>query len=145
MERSGIPLWILPLVFILTIWNPAMLALQASSIVWNIGARSTLSLAFLAARLVITSVGIAAGLALWLRHASAVPLAKLALMLFGIEAVLRLSTRVDLGSAPPGTRLPLALFIILHNAAWYLYLQRSRRVRSAYGLESQSRNGRVRL
>ena len=136
MERARIPLWILPLIFILTIWNPAMLALQASSVVWSIGARSTLSLAFLIARLVITSVGIAAGLALWMRHAGAVPLAKLSLMLFGIEAVARLSTRVDLGSAPPGTRLPLALFIILHNAAWYLYLQRSHRVRAAYGLES---------
>jgi hypothetical protein len=66
-------------------------------------------------------------------------LAKLSLMLFGVEAVLRLSTRVDLGSAPPGTRLPLALVIILHNAAWYLYLQISRRVHAAYGLESQSR------
>lgn len=142
MEHSRIPLWILPLIFILTIWNPAMLALQASSMVWTIGTRSMLSLAFLAARLVITSIGIAAGLALWMRHTGAVPLAKLALMLFGIEAVVRLSTRVDLGSAPPGTRLPLALFIIVHNAAWYLYLLRSRRVRAAYGLESQSRNVR---
>jgi hypothetical protein len=140
VERARIPLWILPLIFILTIWNPAMLALQASSVVWSIGARSTLSLAFLIARLVITSVGIAAGLALWMRHAGAVPLAKLSLMLFGIEAVTRLSTRVDLGSAPPGTRLPLAIFIILHNAAWYLYLQLSRRVRDAYGLESQLPN-----
>ncbi len=136
MERARIPLWILPLIFILTIWNPAMLALQASSVVWSIGTRSTLSLAFLIARLAITSVGIAAGLALWMRHAGAVPLAKLSLMLFGIEAVARLSTRVDLGSAPPGTRLPLAIFIIVHNAAWYLYLQLSRRVRHAYGLES---------
>jgi hypothetical protein len=145
VERSRIPLWILPLIFILTIWNPAMLALQASSIVWNIGARSTMSLVFLAARLAITSVGIAAGLALWMRHAGAVWLAKLSLMLFGIEAVIRLSSRVDLGSAPPGTRLPLLLFVILHNAAWYLYLHRSRRVCAAYGLESQSRNGNVRL
>lgn len=115
-----------------------MLALQASSMVWSIGTRSTLSLAFLAVRLVITSVGIAAGLALWMRRAGGLPLAKLSLMLFGIEAVARLSTRVDLGSAPPGTRLPLAIFIVVHNAAWYLYLQLSRRVRDAYGLESQS-------
>ena len=69
----------------------------------------------------------------------ATSLAKLSLMLFGIEAVVRLSSRVDLGSAPPGTRLPLAIVIILHNAAWYLYLQISRRVRDTYGLESQSR------
>jgi hypothetical protein len=144
VERPGIPLWILPLVFILTIWNPATLALQASSMVWNIGTRSTLSIVFLTARLIITSVGVAAGLALWLRRPGAVSLAKLSLILFGTEAVVRLSSRVDLGSAPPGTRLPLAVFIILHNAAWYLYLQLSRRVRTAYGLESQSRNGRVR-
>lgn len=136
MERPGIPLWILPLIFILTIWNPATLALQASSMVWNLGTRSTLSIVFLAARLVITSVGVAAGLALWLRRPGAVTLARLSLILFGLEAVIRLSTRVDLGSAPPGTRLPLAMLIVLHNAAWYLYLQLSRRLRAAYGLES---------
>jgi hypothetical protein len=140
VERRRIPLWILPLIFILTIWNPATLALHASSMVWTIGARSTLSLVCLAARLVITSVGVAAGLSLWLRRPGAVPLTKLSLLLFGIEAVLRLSSRVDLGRAPPGTRLPLAIFIILHNAAWYAYLHLSRRVRAAYGLESQSRN-----
>ena len=145
MERPRIPLWVLPLIFILTIWNPATLALQAASSVWNIGARSTLSLVFLVVRLFITSVGVAAGMALWLRRPGAVSLAKLTLMLFAIEAVVRLASRVDLGSAPPGTRLPLAIFIILHNGAWYLYLQISGRVRAAYGLESQSRNGSVRL
>ena len=138
MERSRIPLWILPLIFILTIWNPATLALHAASSVWNIGTRTTLSLVFLAARLIITSVGVAAGRALWLRRPGALSLAKLSLMLFAIEAVVRLASRADLGSSPPGTRLPLAIFIILHNGAWYWYLQISRRVRTAYGLESQS-------
>ena len=104
---------------------------------WTIGARPTLSLVFLGVRLIITSVGVAAGLALWLRRPGAVSLAKLALVLFAVETVARLSTRVDMGSAPPGTRLPLALFVIIHNGAWYLYLQISRRVRARYGLESQ--------
>ena len=131
------PVGVLFLVFILTIWNPATLALEASSIVWTIGARPTLSLVFLGVRLIITSVGVAAGLALWLRRPGAVSLAKLALVLFAVETVARLSSRVDMGSAPPGTRLPLALFVIIHNGAWYLYLQISRRVRARYGLESQ--------
>ena len=126
------------LVVLLTVWNPASLALHAASSVWGLGSRSTLSLIFLGARLVITSIGVAAGIALWLRRPDAVRLAKLALILFGIEAVARLSTPVGLSTAPPGTRLPLAIFIILHNAAWYLYLQISRRVRSTYGLESHS-------
>jgi hypothetical protein len=134
-----LPLGVLVLIGILAIWNPASLALQASSAVWNIGSRSTLSIVFLAARLIITSVGVAAGLALWLRRPGALSLAKLSLMLFGLEAVARLSSRVDLGSAPPGTRLPLAVFVILHNAGWYLYLHLSRRVRAFYDLESQSR------
>ena len=137
------PAGILLLIFILAIWNPASLALHAASILANIDSRSTVSLIFLAVRLAITSVGVAAGIALWLRRPGAIVLAKAALASFGIEAVARLSSRVDLGSAPPGTRLPLALFIVLHNAAWYFYLQRSRRVRACYGLESQSRNGSV--
>jgi hypothetical protein len=131
---------ILVLCFLLTIWNPASLALTAAAAVPSIFTRSTLSLFFLVTRLVLTSVGVAAGLALWLQKPGAVQLAKLSLMLFGIEAVARLSTRVNLSTAPPGTRLPLAVFIIMHNAAWYLYLQKSRRVRATYGLESQPRN-----
>lgn len=134
---TGVGGWLVVLIFLLTVWNPASLALHAASSVWDLGSRSTLSLLFLGARLAITSVGVAAGIALWLRRPGAVWLARLALVLFGIEAVARLSTRVDLSSAPPGTRLPAALFIVLHNAGWYLYLQISRRVRATYGLESQ--------
>jgi hypothetical protein len=139
------PVGILLLIFILTIWNPASLALQAASTLSNIGSRSTVSIVFLAARLLITSVGMAAGIALSLRRPGGIWLAKLALLLFAIEAVARLSTRVDLGSAPPGTRLPLAMFVVAHNAAWFAYLRLSRRVGAVYGLESQSRSSRAGL
>ena len=134
------PVGILLLIFLLTIWNPANLALQAASTLSAMETRSTVSIVFLAARFLITSIGLAAGIALSLRRPGGVWLAKLALALFAIEAVARLSTRVDLGSAPPGTRLPLAIFVIAHNAAWFAYLRLSRRVEAAYGLESQSRN-----
>jgi hypothetical protein len=138
------PVGLLVLVFILAIWNPASLALHAASIVWDLASRPAISVAFLAVRLAITSIGVAAGRALWLRRPGAVSLAKLSLMLFGIEAVARLSSRIDLGSAPPGTRLPLAVFVVVHNAGWYLYLHLSHRVRAFYGLESQSRTVNLR-
>ena len=99
-----------------------------------------LSIAFLSMRFIGTAVGLAAGLALVRKLPGGVWLAKASLVLLAIEALARLSSRVDLGSAPPGTRLPLAVFILVHNAAWYAYLHRSARVRSAYGLESQPRN-----
>jgi len=134
------PVGILFLIFTLTMWNPANLALQAASTLASIETRTTVSIVFLGVRLLITSVGVAAGIALSLRRPGAVWLTKLALALFAIEAIARLSTRVDLGSAPPGTRLPLAIFVIAHNAAWFAYLRLSRRVEAAYGLESQSRN-----
>ena len=135
------PPGVLLLVFILAVWNPASLALHAASTVWSIETRPALSLVFLALRLILAGIGVAAGIALWLRRPGAVSLAKLSLILFGVEAVVRLSTRVDQGNAPPGTRLPLAVFVVLHNAAWYLYLHLSRRVRAVYGLESQFPNG----
>jgi hypothetical protein len=86
---------------------------------------------------VITSIGVAAGISLFLRRPSAVRLAKVALILFGAEALVRLSTRVGLSEAAPGTRLPLAIVLIIHNAAWYAYLHKSRRVQALFDLESQ--------
>ena len=145
MNVSGLPAsrsrpdvggWLLVLILLLTVWNPASLALHAASTVSNLSMRPTLSLLFLGARLLITGIGVAAGIALSLRRPGAVWLAKAVLILFAIEAVARLSTRVDISSLPPGTRLPVAVFVIIHNGAWYLYLQRSRRVSATYDLES---------
>ena len=134
------PPGILLLIVILTVWNPVSLAVQAASALSDINSRSVLSITFLAARFLGTGVGLAAGTALWMKRPGAVQLAKVSLVVLAIEAAVRLSTRVDLGSAPPGTRLPLAIFIVAHNAGWYLYLHLSRRVRAIYGLESQSQN-----
>ena len=135
-ERTPVPVWLYVLIFVFTVWNPAGLAHHLASNVWTIASRSPVSLAFLGARFVVTSIGVAAGIALWLQRPAGVSLAKISLILFGIEAAIRLSGRIDLSAAPPGTRLPIAVFIVTHNAAWYWYLHRSRRVAAAYGLKS---------
>lgn len=129
--------WLLLLCALLTVWNPAILALVAASRVESAGTISTLSLMLLGIRLVVTSIGVAAGFALWQKRAGAVTLAKASLMLSALEVVGRLSTRPGLSDAPPGTRLPLALMLIVYNGSWYLYLEKSRRVRATYRLESR--------
>jgi hypothetical protein len=129
--------WLYLLCIILTVWNPASLALRLASTVANLSSVTTVTLLFLAARLVITGVGVAAGISLFMRRPWALRLTKVALMLFSIEAVARLPTRVGLSEAPPGTRLPLTIALIVHNAAWFMYVQKSRRVRTLVDLESQ--------
>ena len=128
--------WLLLLCVVLVTVNPASLAVVAASRVGGSVPPSTLELTLLAVRLVVTSVGVAGGMALWHKRDGAVPLAKASLVLSAIEAIGRLSTRVGLAEAPPGTRLPLALAVIVFNAGWYLYLEKSRRVRATYRLES---------
>src|SRR5215212_4665755 len=83
--------WVFLLIFIFTIWNPASLALRLGASVVNLYGQTAASLSFFAVRLVITSVGVAAGRALWLRRPGAVALAKAALMMFALEALVRMS------------------------------------------------------
>lgn len=129
--------WLFVLIFLLTVGNPGSLALQATASLRTLETRPLLTTLFLVLRFLMTGVGVAAGLALWLRRTGAVRLAKLALVLLSLETVVRLAVRADLSTPPPGTRLPLALLVLAHNLAWYVYLQRSGRVRVLYGLESQ--------
>jgi len=130
--------WLFLLCLILTVWNPASLALRLAGAASSLTSQPTVTLVSLVVRLGVTSIGVSAGIALFLRRPRAVQLTKIALVLFASEAVIRLSTRIGLSEAPPGTRLPLAIFVAAHNAAWYLYLHKSRHVRAIYGLESHT-------
>ena len=135
-SSGGIGGWLLVLCLLLTIINPAVLALAAATLVGGAVAPSALAVTFLSIRLLVASVGVAAGRALWHKRPGAVILAKTALMLFAVEAIARLSTRVSLSEAPPGTRLPYAIAIIVFNGGWFLYLEKSRRVHATYDLKS---------
>ena len=127
--------WLLLLCAILTVWNPLALALRLSAVASNLAAMSTPALISFGVRFALTSLGVSAGISLFMRRPWAVSLTKMTLVLFCIEAGARLSTRSGLSEAPPGTRLPLAVLLVAHNAAWYAYLQKSRRVRELFDLE----------
>ena len=112
---------------LLCIWEPVNLALAVSS---NLGELATDSIgrtAFLVFRVLVAGAGVAAGVALWHRRPHAVSLAKVALSLSAISAVIRFTWFP--GNTPPGLRLPTALVFIGYNAAWFAYLMTSPYVR----------------
>lgn len=104
----------------------------AASRVAAVATANPASTVLLLVRLFVTAVGVAAGIALWRRHAHAVMLARAALVLSALEGVARISSRYGASTAPPGTRLPFALAVIAYTAAWLVYLQRSKRVKATY-------------
>jgi hypothetical protein len=132
-----VPGWLFLLCILLTIWNPASFAVVAASQVAGGFPTSRVALLLLAGRLLATGIGVAAGMSLWNLRPGAVRLAKISLALSSADVVLRMASRMDLSGAPPGTRLPLAILTVAFNGAWYAYLEKSRRVRALYDLESR--------
>ena len=121
-----LPRWLLVLSVLLCVWEPANLALSASADIGGIVVGQTGHPLFLAVRLLVASVGIAAGLAIWHRRMRAFALAKIALALSAATAVVRFAWFP--GNVPPGLRVPLALLFVGYNAAWYAYVTMSGKI-----------------
>jgi hypothetical protein len=96
------------------------LAVAVSRDVGELATNSAGRTAFLGFRLLVAAMGIGAGVALWHRQPHAVMLAKVALTLSAVSAIIRF--RWFPGNTPPGLRLATALVIIGYNAAWFAYL-----------------------
>lgn len=124
--------WVLLLCLLLTIWEPLNLALLASAVLPQILDRPA-ALAILGLRIGVTGLGVAAGLSLWMLKPHGVTMAKAALVLSAITSVLVFYTRDFPSNRMPGARLPATLALVAYSAAWYGYLQFSKRVRDAYG------------
>jgi hypothetical protein len=111
---------LLLLCVLLCVWEPANLALSASGDLAAMTTDSVVRSVFLVFRVLVASVGVAAGMALWNDRDHAFTLAKTALTLSAAAAVVRFAWFP--GNTPPGLRLPYALVFIGYNAAWFLYL-----------------------
>ena len=111
---------LLLLCVLLCVWEPVNLALAASGDLGELATDSIGRTAFLVCRLLVAASGIAAGIALWYQRPHAVALAKAALTLSAVSAVIRFGWFP--GNTPPGLRLPTALVFIGYNAAWFPYL-----------------------
>jgi len=118
---------LLLLCVLLCVWEPVNLALAASGDLGELATNSIGRTVFLAFRLLVAASGIAAGIALWHQRPHAVTLAKAALTLSAVSAVIRFGWFP--GNTPPGMRLPTALVFIGYNAAWFAFLVTSPQIR----------------
>jgi hypothetical protein len=116
--------WLLILCWLLCIWDPLNLAWSASSSLATLPIDRLGRLVFLILEVLVAGVGVAAGIAIWSRQMHGLVLAKIALGLSAATALIRFVWFP--GNVPPDLRVPLGVFFVAYNAAWYAYLIFSR-------------------
>ncbi len=130
--KSGIGGWLLVLCGILLVWQPLSFGLLASSELDAVTLRGLPAALVLAARLVVTGVGIAAGLALAGRRPAAVALAKSALFLSAAMDLFVYSTPYFPSNRAPGETGVFIAASLAWYTGWLVYLFVSRRVRRTF-------------
>jgi len=132
-DWRALPAWLLVLCALLLVWQPISFALTASTLVDRVAIGGAPLAAILVARVLVTALGIAAGLALIRRRPAAVTLAKTALVASaGMDLIVYTTPYVPNDRAPGDTPIYVAASLLYH-AAWLAYLWRSTRVGDAFG------------
>jgi hypothetical protein len=124
--------WLLLLSRLLIVWQPLNLAVAAMGALDAIAVRGAAVVAVLVVRLIVTAVGVAAGIALSNRQAGAVTLAKVALILSAAADLFVYSTPYFPNNRMPGDTIYYVAASMAYHSAWLMYLVRSRRVRNTY-------------
>jgi hypothetical protein len=133
-ERSGHPVrgWLLVLCVLLLAWEPIRFGLVASNALRALSYRGAPLAAILAARVFVTALGVAAGLALVAQRASGVAMAKVALLIgVALDIVVYTTPAMPTNRMPGDTPFYIAASLGYHGA-WFAYLLRSKRVRNTY-------------
>jgi hypothetical protein len=130
--KSGVGGWLLVLCGVLLVWQPVSFGLVASAALDALPVRGTPLALVLAARLLVTAVGIAAGLALAGRRPSGVAMAKASLIASAAMDLFVYATPYFPNNRAPGETPVYAAVSIAWYAGWFVYLSRSSRVRSTF-------------
>jgi hypothetical protein len=134
MERiNGIRGWLLGLCFLLIVYQPFSLALDASAALDALPIRGLSLGLILGARLVVAAVGVGAGLALLGRRPAAIALAKGSLVLSAAMDLFVYATPYSPSNRTPGTTPYFAAASLTFYGGWLAYLIRSKRVRATFG------------
>jgi hypothetical protein len=124
--------WLLLLSRILTVYEPALLALTLAPVISSLPMRGWLVAGVLAARILVAGLSVAAGLALWHVRPHGAALARVALLASGAIGLLLLNTRILPSDRMPGDDALYSAALMSHHGAWLIYLHRSRQVRRLF-------------
>jgi hypothetical protein len=130
--RAGVGGWLLLLCGLLLVWHPLRFGLAASGALDALPLRGLPLALVLAGRLLVTALGIAAGLALLARRPAAVTLAAAALAASAAADLFTYTTPYMPSNRLPGDTIWFVAGSVLYHAAWLVYLVRSTRVRNTY-------------
>ena len=122
--------WLLILCLLLLVWQPISVGLAASRSLGVLSASGFPAILILLARLLVTSVGVAAGLALLGRRPGAVALAKVSLLLSAATDLFVYTTPYFPNNRAPGETPLYVLGSLTYYTAWLIYLHRSKRVKN---------------
>jgi hypothetical protein len=124
--------WLLVLCALLIVWQPVSLGLVASGALDELPVRGLPLALVLLARLLVTALGIAAGLAMFSRRPAALAMAKVSLVASAAMDVFVYSTHYFPNNRLPGDT-PLFIAVSLaYYTIWIVYLFRSKRVRDTF-------------
>ena len=130
--KSGVGGWLLLLAALLIVWQPLSLGLVASSALAALPLRGLPLALVLLLRVVVTAVGIAAGLALAGRRPGAVELTKVSLVLSSATDVFVYTTPYFPNNRFPGETPYYVAASLIYYGAWMAYLYRSKRVSTTF-------------
>jgi hypothetical protein len=129
---SGVGGWLSILCGLLLIWGPINVGLFASSMLDGLSIRGLPLAVVIAVRLVVTALGIAAGLSLLHARPGAVLIAKVALVVSAAADLWLLTSPYVPSNRPPGEAPWLVAISLAYHGAWLAYLSRSVRVRNTF-------------
>jgi hypothetical protein len=131
-ELHGIGGWLLVLCLLLLVWGPVRSALIASNALEALSVRGPSLAAALVVLVLVTSFGVAAGIALLTKRGPAVAMGKAALILSAALDLVIYTTSYFPSNRMPGDAPFYVAASLSYHGAWLAYLLRSRRVRTTF-------------
>lgn len=138
---SGVRGWLLVLCLLLTVWEPLTLAWLISSRLGALLYGDLATVAMMTLRMLVTALGLAAGLSLWTIQPHAVTLAKASLALSTVASVAIYTIPFFPTNWPPSDLPFIVALVAAYNGIWFSYLTLSARVRLTYAGKAPPQSG----